>query len=289
MDEQKLNYLIEKKVGICTSLDGYKEIHDKNRPLGKGTGSFDMVKRWIKPVMEKSPFELNALMVTTKDSLDNMKKIIDEYTGLGFKVIQLKLLNKLGYAVKGWEGIGYEPEEFLDAWKKAMDYILEINKKGTFLCESISRNILREILTDDASPYLDLSSPCGAAIGQMAYDYNGDIYTCDEARMYDIFKLGNVKKDKMSQILSSQEACSIVMASTNESFVCDACVWKPYCGVCPVCAYAERGSIITNIPLSGRCKVLKGIFEYLFDKVLFDKEALAVFNEWITEENKKKS
>ena len=45
--------------------------------------------------------------------------------------------------------------------------------------------------------YLDIRSPCGAGIGQIAYSYDGKIYTCDEGRMLggmgdDIFCIGNV-------------------------------------------------------------------------------------------------
>lgn len=45
--------------------------------------------------------------------------------------------------------------------------------------------------------YMELRSPCGGAIGQLAYYYDGNIYTCDEGRMLaemgnDSFKLGNV-------------------------------------------------------------------------------------------------
>lgn len=44
---------------------------------------------------------------------------------------------------------------------------------------------------------MELRSPCGAALGQLAFTASGNVYTCDEGRMMaemgdDAFKLGNV-------------------------------------------------------------------------------------------------
>ena len=120
-------------------------------------------------------------------------------------------------------------------------------------------------------------------IGQMAYNYNGDIYTCDEARMIgeDIFMLGNVRKDNYKDILSSNQTCGIIASSVNDTQICDSCVFKPYCGICPVCNYAEQGSIIGKIPETNRCKIYRAQFEYIFDKTMNDKEARAIFLKWL--------
>ena len=45
--------------------------------------------------------------------------------------------------------------------------------------------------------YMELRSPCGAGVGQLAYYADGDIFTCDEGRMLhemgqSTFRLGNV-------------------------------------------------------------------------------------------------
>jgi hypothetical protein len=64
-----------------------------------------------------------------------------------------------------------------------MDYILELNKKGINFREMLSGIYLSKILTDRDPNYLDERSPCGACIGQVAYNYDGKIYSCDEGRM----------------------------------------------------------------------------------------------------------
>lgn len=281
MDKEKLDYLINERIGICTSLDGPKIVHDKNRPYIGGGGSYDDIVRWADLIKEENSFDLNALMVTTKYSLKYPKEIIDEYLKHEFRMIQLKQLSRLGYAKGTWEKIGYDADEFLDFWKKALDYIIEVNKKGVVFYEFITRHILKKILTNSNSTLLDLMSPCGAAIGQLAYAQDGKIYTCDEARMYDLFCLGDVKENTMKEVLTSEQTCDIVASSTNDNLLCDACVWKPYCGVCPVCNYSEQGNLIPKLALSNRCKIYKGIFEYIFSKLIFNKEASKVFHSWV--------
>ena len=44
---------------------------------------------------------------------------------------------------------------------------------------------------------MELRSPCGAGVGQMGYNFDGKVYTCDEGRMIGrmgdpIFEIGDV-------------------------------------------------------------------------------------------------
>ncbi|MAG50269.1 His-Xaa-Ser system radical SAM maturase HxsB [archaeon] len=288
MNEDKMNYFIENSVGVCTSLDGPAELHNKNRPFMNNVESYKFTEKWIKRFTEeykKKKIEnrkMNALITITRESLKYPKEIIDKYVELGLKDIHLRFLNNLGDARPVWESINYSPEEFINFWKKSIDYLLEINKKNIFLRERTCFIILRKILTNIDPNFLDMRSPCGAAIGQLTYTPNGDIFTCDEARMVgeDIFKLGNTKKDTYKKILTSRQTCGIITSSINDSQICDSCAYKPYCGICPVCNYMEQGSIIVNILKTARCKIYKAQFTYLFEK-LQHPEYKKIFVDWI--------
>jgi len=276
MNDDIARYLISNKVGICTSLDGIKKVHDKNRKYIGGS-SYEKIAYWTRRLIEEYDFTPHALCVVTKHSLPYLKEIIDNYVKLGIKKIWFKCANNLGYAQEVWDEIGCTPEEYFDFWRKGLDYLTN-NKLN--IIEVVTYYLLKKVLNEEDPLYLDLQSPCGAAIGQLAYDQKGNIYTCDEARMFDEFKLGNVKKDSYKDILTSPKTCSIVAASTNDTLLCDACVWKPYCGVCPVCTYATRGTLITQLPLDYRCKILKKQFNYIFEKMLSDKKYLDLFMKW---------
>jgi hypothetical protein len=43
--------------------------------------------------------------------------------------------------------------------------------------------MLKKMLTTSDPNYVDTRSPCGAVIGQVAYNFDGKIYSCDEGRM----------------------------------------------------------------------------------------------------------
>lgn len=280
IDDQKIKYLINHGVGLCTSLDGPMEVHDKVRFFCGGGGSYNRVVGWIKTIKGEYNCPLDALMVTTRRSLRYSKDIVDQYVALGFQKMQIKFLSKLGYAQEAWKDLSYSAEEYLDFWRKTIDYLVELNVGGVKIRESITTYILKKILTDEANIFVDLQSPCGAAISQLAYDHNGDIYTCDEGRQYEMFKLGNVATSSYKDILTSDGAASIISASTNDCFLCDACVYKPYCGLCPVCCYAETGTVVPKLAMSDRCKILKGMFDYIFEKLIFSSRHKEIFIKW---------
>lgn len=294
LNEEKLNFLIDEEVGICTSLDGPDFLHDKNRPLIGNSKSHFFVKKGIQNLIKKYNEQniknkrANALITITKDSLEYPKKIIDEYLGLGLEEIHLRFLNNLGDARPIWDSISYSDKEFIEFWKKSIDYILNINKKGTFFRERTCLIILKKILTEVDPNFLEMRSPCGAVTGQLSYTPNGDIFSCDEARMVgeDLFKLGNVRENTYNEIISSNQTCSLISSSINDCQICDFCVYKPYCGVCPVCNFVEQGSIIAKIPATPRCKIYKAQFTYLFEK-LQDPENKKIFLDWISKDAEK--
>jgi len=61
---------------------------------------------------------------------------------------------------------------------------------------------------------------------------------------------------------------------------CAVCVYKPYCGVCPIYNYVQNGNIFTQMPNNERCRVNMAILDYLFEK-LKDKKIGKIFRKWI--------
>ncbi|MBS1266520.1 MAG: hypothetical protein MAG795_00487 [Candidatus Woesearchaeota archaeon] len=196
MDDEKLKYLRKNLIAICTSLDGPKYVHDKNRMMIGGGGSYDKVAKWIKKInkdYKKGHAKLNALVTITKHSLKYPKEIIDEYRSLGLHVIFLRWVDPFGFAGPVWDKISYSAEEFLEFWKKGVDYVYELEEK---FFERSSLILLRKMLGKYDPAFLDIANPCGAGIGQLAYMHDGSIYSCDEGRMYggEFFKLGDVNQ-----------------------------------------------------------------------------------------------
>ncbi|MBI4450897.1 His-Xaa-Ser system radical SAM maturase HxsB [Candidatus Woesearchaeota archaeon] len=277
MDYDILDYCIKHEYGLCTSLDGPERVHNKNRTYFGGN-SYSSVVKWIKEIQSRN-YPINALMVATKYSLQFPEEIVDEYFKLGLPGIKLRHLDNIGFAQATRNLIGYEAEEYVQFWQRAMERVVYHNKQRRFV-ERMSQIILGKMHGVWVN-YSDFESPCGSVIGQMAYSYNGGIYTCDEGRMFDVFKLGEVGKDTYKGILTSGKSCAMIAASTNVSLYCDTCVFKPWCGVCPVMNYADTGNLVSIIPQDFRHKIAYATFTYMFDKLLNSEIHRKVFMQWL--------
>ncbi len=147
---------------------------------------------------------------------------------------------------------------------------------------------LVKILSHRDPNYLDIRSPCGAGIGQIAYDYDGAAFCCDEGRMMrqmgdPIFQMGHVERDGYGDLVESEVVRSLALASTIEAIPgCSDCAYVPYCGACPVFNYKTQGNIFGRVPESEKCRLHKGVLEDLFTRLAReDPEEGAIFQRWV--------
>lgn len=278
LDQEKLKFLIENNVSVCTSLDGDEELHNRNRPYFH-KNAFRILEEKIE-MIRNSQGRVSAIQTTTRYTLNKYKELIDQYVALGMEQVIIRPLTPLGYAQQNWSKIGYTTEEFLAFYRKSLDYIIELNKVGIPLAEGHARIFLNKIFFHDAGNYMELRSPCGGAIGQMAYYYNGKIYTCDEARMLaemgdDSFLLGTADAENYNELMQSSVCRVLANASCLEglSDCCD-CVFRPYCGTCPVISYAKYHTVYPGMLQDYRCQIYKGIQMILFEKLSEEDEAV---------------
>lgn len=287
LTEEILAFLLEHGVSISTSIDGPESLHDQNRPLLGGGKSYRLTAERIGHIRALGG-NINAIQTTTRMSLHCPQKIVDSYLELGFHSLFLRPLTPLGYAAENWDSIGYTPEEFLAFYHTAFSYILELNRSGVFFTENHAVIFLRKILGGFGENYMELRSPCGAALGQLAYYHDGNIYTCDEGRMLaemgnDAFLLGNVYTDTYDSLLENPRCKAVCAASVTESLPsCCDCVYQPYCGVCPVVNLALEGDIFPRSPQGYRCRIYQGILDELFSVLKKgEPEDLDILKSWL--------
>ncbi|MEM2115675.1 MAG: His-Xaa-Ser system radical SAM maturase HxsB [Candidatus Woesearchaeota archaeon] len=284
LDEEKFNFLSKYGCGICISFDGPKELHDFHRKITNNPkqSSYDLVVEKIKWLFkEKYPFVF-AIPVITKKSFAYWKEIIDEYVKLGILTYRFKFMSFFGFAsnYKIWTELGATPEEFVEFWKKSVDYLIELNKKGIKAKENIAGYILAKLFRTRPAGFAELEIPCGATIGQLLFNYEGSIYPCDEARIFPNFRIGSVFTHKYEDLILHPTTTSLINASSMVES-CYSCVYYPYCGSCPVEDYNRYKTMIVNIPSSYRCRVYKGMFDYIFQKLSEDEEVMKIFQNWV--------
>ena len=286
-----LRWLIEQDVHISTSLDGNQHVHDYNRPLSNQKSSYDawhagaeLYKRLCKE-LHKTPI-ISAIQTTTKESLKYPIEIIDEYLSNGIDHLYIRPLTPLGFALMRWPDIGYSSDEYLSFYYTALDYMMNLCKQGRYVVESTASIYLRRIITAESVAHTEFRSPCGAGVGQLAVNYDGNVYTCDEGRMIAnmgdrIFQLGTVNSS-YNEIMQSPALHAVCSASCVECLpFCSDCVYAPYCAVCPVVNYGIEKDLVSHEKNGYRCKISQGIISRLFDLIYKgDPIELEILKRW---------
>ena len=148
--------------------------------------------------------------------------------------------------------------------------------------------LLARILTPFSTGFVDMQSPAGVAISGVIYDYDGDVYVADEARMLASmgdkkFLMGNVNNNTYQELFNSEFLRLLIGNSCLEALpVCASCGYQSYCGADPVRNYSEQGDIVGNRPTSDTCKKNKEIIKHLLGLIRKNDDAInRVFWSWI--------
>ena len=149
--------------------------------------------------------------------------------------------------------------------------------------------LLQRIMTPFGTGFVDLQSPSGAGISGAIYDFNGDVYPADEARMLarmgdTKFLMGNVFNNTYQEIFYGNTIKDLVRMSCVEIMPqCATCPFQVYCGADPVRNYLDHKDLMGHRPSSDFCKKNMAIFRHLFSLLLQnDGKVMDVFWSWIT-------
>jgi His-Xaa-Ser system radical SAM maturase HxsB len=296
MDEDKLAYLLRHRVQICTSIDGPKALHDKQRKLPT-LSAFDAAQAWIRRInaayvetgLDPTLYHVEALLTTTKATLPAYKEVVDTYVDLGCRALFLRPVDPFGFAEKTKRIVEYPRAEYLAFYRNAVDYMIELNKQGVEVLERYAAIFLTKILSGEDPNFLDIRSPGGAGLGQLAYNYDGKIFSSDEGRMLhemgdDTFLLGDVRTHGYRDIVGHPTIRAMSIASNLDAQPdCVNCAYLPYCGTQPEHNHKTLGTMMGRMRESSMCAVHKGIQDYLFEKLgSADPDTVEVLRRWTT-------
>lgn len=269
LTDEVLDFAKQHQIQFSTSLDGPASLHNANRPT-PSPDAYEKTVEGIHRVREHLGHDaVSALTTLTSRSLEQPRAIIDEYVKLGFSSISLRPLSPYGFASKSAQRLDYPMHRYLEFYKEALDYLLQINQKGVYLAESYAALLLKNILTPFSSGYVDLRSPAGAGTAALVYNYDGHVYPSDEARMLlemgeDGFRLGTVHQP-LHELLGSPVMAALLASGVAEALPgCADCALVPYCGADPVEHYARQRDPIGHRAFSSYCKKNMGLLQHLF-------------------------
>ena len=120
----------------------------------------------------------------------------------------------------------------------------------------------------------------------IVYDYNGNVYVSDEARMLsqmkdEHFLLGTVN-NSWEELLASKVINEISESGVNDFLAgCDTCAYNVYCGADPVHHHATQKDSYGYRPTSSFCKRNMGVFNIIFKLIDEDESVIDIFSNWI--------
>ena len=285
LDEAKADWLIERGVSFCTSLDGPADLHDRNRVFLGGNGHASAIAG-LKMILAKKAAGAkvdvpNAICTVTRGSLTRAREIVDQAVGLGLERIQLGPLDPVGFARRSWDTVGYTTEEFVAFYAEALDHLISLNKKGVKAYEKMAMVLLIRILEGGHWRF-----PNGDGLARLAYDWDGSVYTGEDGRLLaaegdSFFKIGDVRTSSLEDLLDHPTVrASLYAAMSWSQPQCFQCAYAPYCTVQPVFNHETQGGPWGQMPTNGWCGKMMGIFDMLFAR-LQDPETRKVLESWL--------
>jgi His-Xaa-Ser system radical SAM maturase HxsB len=282
-----LAFCRDHQILISTSLDGPRDLHNLNRPR-PGGDSHQLAVEGIRRVREALGHDrVAALMTTTAASLSCPHEIVDEYVRQGFSCIFLRPLSPYGFAVKTGLITKYTVDEWLEFYRSCLAYIIDLNVRGVPFCEEYSSLILRKMLIPYPTGYVDLQSPAGIGIAGLVFNYDGDIYASDEARMLAEtgdrrFRLGSLTTDSFEDVMLSDTLINTLSETMTEGVpMCTDCGFQPYCGSDPVFHYTTQGDVVGFKPSSDFCRKNMGVMRHLVGLLEDDERAASILRSWL--------
>lgn len=286
LTEDQLAFLQAHQFKLSTSLDGPEWLHNANRPRPER----DSYRRTVEGIERGRKIlgddAVSALTTLTRRSLDVPTLIIDEYRKLGLHSISLRPLSPYGFAARTRERHGYSAAAFQDFYSIALDHLLQVNRSGYAMDETQASLLLSQLLGSFGHGYVDLRSPTGAGLGAVIYDYDGQVYPSDEARMLAAmgdkrFALGRVDQS-VKEWLTSPAMEHLMSAGVAEALpTCSDCAYVPLCGADPIEHFARQGDVSGHRPTSDFCQRQMGLFDLLLRRYeTADNEERAILEQW---------
>ena len=240
-------FLKENGISACLSIDGPREIHDRNRPYASGRGSYEDVTRGLSVLMEnRNGFPVAARVTLGRGAVD-LRKTFDHLRGLGFDEVGFAPAS----AAEGSPSALTEEElcAVMEGFRDLADgYVDDVRERRVPAFSNMSQ-VLALIHRGDPMPY-----PCGAGIGMLAADPSGTFYPCHR-----LCGVGDSFGNPESGISVEARARFLEGARRRRETACDACWAKNFCsGGCYHDAYLRQGDLFS--PSRHYCRWIKELF-----------------------------
>lgn len=269
VNEVWIDFLKETGFNVGISLDGPKQIHEKQRPLANGLSSYNSVMKTLR-MLQENEIPYGVLSVVTENTLkigptrmfnfmlkngintfsflqERPNYISEQETGFVSPKINLSMFNSF-------------LQEVFDLWYKQNDPSIRIRD---FTC-------ILKMLFGGKSTICSYSGDCLG--NDLCIDVNGDVYPCDRYIGDEKHKMGNIIFDDFEKIKTSPKLRHLIDINQERLTEHKHCKWFSICkGGCPFYAFLNDQTISSNEKNCAMAQLISHIYDKVHKEIMKSK------------------
>jgi uncharacterized protein len=254
LTDEIIDFLQEHRFGLTVSIDGPQELHDKRRffltAKGQRKGSYELLLPRLQRLLARYTARPIVARVTLTKGTVEIVRIYEHLSALGFFEVGFSPVT-----ARSGEDYGLEPvdlRQVLDGFKELGARYVERALRNQYTGFSNLSTLLTDLHAGANKLF-----PCGAGLGLLDVDGNGDVYLCHRFPGSEEHKYGNVRTglqyERLNEFLNG--------AHVGNKPVCQTCWIRGLCGGgCYHEAYTQFGD--GALPNLHYCDFLREWTEY---------------------------
>lgn len=244
---------------VGVSLDGTKELHNRNRVDAAGEGTFGRVMGAVK-LLQKHRVEFNILTVVTAQTCRHARQVYQFFEKNGLPYQQyIACLNPLE-SQRGSYPWSLTPEAYGQFLKDLFDCWYQDAMAGKPKYNRYFDNLLG-ILMGHRPEACGMLGFCSA---QIIVEADGSVYPCD-FYVLDRWKLGNFRTDTLEMIEKKRRELQFIEQSTKHHPDCLQCRWQMLCR--GGCRRDRCNSADGELGKNYFCQSYMAFFEYAYPRL----------------------
>lgn len=169
LSQEVVDFLVRENIACQVSIDGPQAMHDHNRVLASGKGSYDRVMQGVQRLIDRRPGRVPARVTVTGGQVD-LPAVADHLLNLGFGSIHVEpVIGASGMALADADLGRFESQT-----EQLAEYLVNRVKEGRIFNFSNLVRHVRQIRVIDQR----LAHYCGAARTYLALGQDGAFYPC---------------------------------------------------------------------------------------------------------------
>jgi uncharacterized protein len=254
LTDEIIDFFQAHRFGVTISMDGPQDLHDKRRSFltsrGERKGSYDLLLPRVKRLLERYSARPVVARVTVTKGTVEVVRIYEHLSGFGFFEVGFSPVT-----AKTGADYGLEPADLrqvLAGFKELGHQYVERALQNQYTGFSNLSTLLTDLHAGTNKLF-----PCGAGLGLLDVDGNGDVYLCHRFPGIEEHRYGNIRDgldyDRLNEFVNS--------AHVGNKPVCQTCWIRGICGGgCYHEAYTQFGD--GALPNLHYCDFLREWTEY---------------------------